>query len=195
MRDQNAPRSIQQHISIQHVGAETLVYDEQRHKAFCLNEISSVLWMLADGEHTVAQMSGAASLRLGTAVSEELVLFTVEELRREGLIEPSSISETMETVSRREMLQRLAVGGAMLLPVVAAIVAPTAAQAYSGCFDCDASPSIQAARSSQLARARRQQLNDPGTVSPNPSSSAPAFSPYTPPGIGEPMDVDPTLQP
>ena len=42
----------------------------------------------------------------------------------------------------------------MLLPAVAAIVAPTAAQAYSGCVDCS---------DSQAARARkRQSAADPG---------------------------------
>src|ERR1700678_159029 len=86
MKNHNAPRSIQEHISIQQVGTETLVYDEQRHKAFCLNEVSSIIWRLADGEHTVAQISAAASLQLKAAVNEEIVLFALEELRRDGLI-------------------------------------------------------------------------------------------------------------
>jgi Coenzyme PQQ synthesis protein D (PqqD) len=197
MNDQNAPRSIRQNISIQQVGTETLVYDETRHKAFCLNETSSVIWRLADGERTVAQMSAAASHHLGAPVSEEIVLFALDEFRRDGLIEPSFGTKDMETVSRRDMLQRLAVGGVMLLPVIAVIVAPTAAQAYSGCFDCDASQTIQAnqsARGKQLARARSQQLSNPNTLSPLPGS-VPTFSPYTAPEIGQPIVIDPELQP
>ena len=42
MRDE-APRSVQQHISSQQVGEERLVYDELRHRAFCLNASSSVV--------------------------------------------------------------------------------------------------------------------------------------------------------
>ena len=136
MKSLETPRRLQHDLSIQQVGRETLVYDERGHKAYCLNEISSVLWRLADGEHTVAQMSAAASLELGVSVSEASVLFAMEELRRDGLVEPLTSAETGEPVSRRAMLQQLAVSGAMLLPVVAAIVAPTAAQAYSGCIDC-----------------------------------------------------------
>src|ERR1700678_3939382 len=132
MNSQDTPRNIQYDLSIQQGGTETLVYDERRHKAFCLNEISSVLWRLADGERTAAQMSAAASLQLKAPVTEELVLVAIEELRRDGLIEPSPTPEAAPTISRRDLLQRLGVGGAMLLPVIAAIVAPTAAQAYSG---------------------------------------------------------------
>ncbi len=172
MNNQDAPRSIQHDISIQQVGTETLVYDERRHKAFCLNEISSVLWRLADGEHTIAQISAVASLQLKAPVSEELVLFTMDELRRDGLIEPSSNDEAAPAISRRDLLQRLGVGSAMLIPVIAAIVAPTAAQAYSGCFDCDASQAaIQSARTTQLARARRRQLSSSSAFTNIPGTS------------------------
>ena len=148
MTHQDAPRSILRHISIQRIGTETLLYDERRHKAFCLNESSAVIWTLATGEFTIAQIGAAASLQLKTQVSDEFVLFAIEELRRDGLIEPSSIAGGRPILSRRAMLQRLGVGGAMLLPVVAAIVAPTAAQAYGGCVDCS---------SSQASKVRRQQ--------------------------------------
>jgi hypothetical protein len=141
VKNQVAPRSIRQHVSVQQVGTETLVYDERRNKAFCLNESSSVIWRLSNGDNTVTQIAAAASLELKTPVGEELVLFALEELRRDGLIEPSSTAKAGTTLSRRAMLQKLGVGGAMLLPAIAAIVAPTAAQAYSGCFDCsDSSP-------------------------------------------------------
>ncbi len=132
-----APRSVQQHITTQQVGAETLVYDELRHRAFCLNASSSAVWRLADGTRTVAEISAAASEELRASLSEELVWYAIEELLRDGLMEAASSSaKTVRAISRRAMLQRLGVGGVMLLPVVASIVAPTAAQAYSGCVDC-----------------------------------------------------------
>jgi hypothetical protein len=120
---------------------ETLVYDELRHKAFCLNESSSVIWRLANGERTIAAMSAAASLQLGTQVSEEFVLFALEQLRRDGLIEPSIIAEAGPTISRRAILRTLGVSGALLLPMIAAVIAPPAAQAYNGCVDCSTAPS------------------------------------------------------
>jgi hypothetical protein len=144
MTNHDAPCRIREHISIQQIGAETLIYDEQRHKAFCLNESSSVIWMLANGENSIAQIGQIASAKLKVAVSEELALFALGELRRDGLIQTTSSAEAAPAISRRALLQRLGVGGALLLPVVAAIVAPTAAQAYSGCFDCSAGQATKA---------------------------------------------------
>ena len=96
MRHRDAPCRIREHVSIQQIGTETLVYDERRHLAFCLNESSSVIWSLANGERTIAQISGAASLQLKTPVSEDLVLFAFNELRRDGLMEPTPNAEVGE---------------------------------------------------------------------------------------------------
>jgi DNA-binding transcriptional ArsR family regulator len=169
MRNQEAPCRIHRHISTQQVGSETLVYDELRHRAFCLNASSSVIWNLCDGERTIAEMSAAASRALGTPVSEDLVRFALEELRRDGLVELRPEVESGPAMSRRAILQSLGVGGALLLPAVAAIMAPTAAQAQSGCVDCGTDVDGAAA---QAARARRlQQLNN------SQSGSAPSGSP------------------
>lgn len=154
MTNREVPHRVRNRVSIQQVARETLVYDEQRHKAFCLNETSSVIWRLVDGERTVAQIGVAATVELNTPVAEEVVSFALEELRRNGLI----VSPAAPVVSRRVALRRLGVGGALLLPAVAAIVAPTAAQAYSGCVDC--TPSFQSpasVRAGQPARARARQ--------------------------------------
>ncbi len=149
MKNSELARRIQQDIFIQEMGAETLVYDTRRHTAYCLNESSSAIWKLADGEHTVAEISAAASVELRTAISEDFVLFALAELRRDGLVEPSAPDvEAGPAISRRAMLRTLGVGGAMLLPAIAMIFAPTAAQAYSGCFDC-----------SVPAKSRRQRLS------------------------------------
>jgi hypothetical protein len=158
MNDQEAPRCTQGHLSIQQVGTETLVYDERRHKAFCLNRVSSVIWRLANGERTVAQIGAEAVLKLKAPITQGVVLFALDELRQQGLIEHSVSTAAASNVSRRIALQRLGVGAALMLPLVAAIVAPTAAQAYSGCVDC--TPDTQGLRS------RKQQQN----AAPPPSS-------------------------
>jgi hypothetical protein len=148
MNDRALPRRMQESVSIQPIGTESLVYDERRHMAFCLNESSSAIWLLADGQHTVAQISVAASVQLNAPVSEDLVLFAIAELRRDGLMEPSTVAESVPALSRRAMLRRLGVSGALLLPMIAAVLAPTAAQAYNGCVDCS---------SSRASKARRRQ--------------------------------------
>jgi hypothetical protein len=161
MMNPDAPRSMQQHISVQQVGAETLLYDERRHQAFCLNETCSVIWRLADGERTIAEISAAASIQVKVPVNDDFVRFAIEELRRDGLMESSEVAEAGHSLSRRTMLQRLGVGSALLLPTIAAIVAPTAAQAYSGCVDCSSQSS-----SIRLARARTQKPGNATTSGP-----------------------------
>jgi hypothetical protein len=161
MPDHEAPRRARGPISIQQVGAETLIYDERSHKAFCLNESSSAIWNLADGERSIAQIAAESSRNLRIPLNEELVCFALEQLRQDGLIEPSSRPEPTSTVTRRSMLQKLGVGGAMLLPAVAAILAPTAAQAYSGCVDCDVQPA--------KARRLRQPIPSRPLLIPDPS--------------------------
>jgi hypothetical protein len=189
MRSDEAPRRVQEHLSVQPVGEETLVYDELRHKAFCLNRSSAAIWRLANGERSVDAMRVLASAELGMEVGEEFVWFAVEQLRSDGLIEPARTPAAAKPVSRRAMLQRLGAGGAMLLPAIASIVAPTAAQAYSGCFDCDVSPSVRASRiakANQVERMRRQQqlLGDAngdlfGPLSPYPRpENAPPDDPF-----------------
>jgi hypothetical protein len=188
MKSRDVPRRVREQISVQEVGAETLAYDERRHRAFCLNRSCSAVWRLATGEHSVAQMSRLASIELGEEMGEEFVRFAVEELRREGLIEPVGAAEAGMPLSRRDMLQRLGVGGAMLLPAVAAIVAPTAAQAYSGCFDCSDSDPVRAkqlARASQVARMRSQQQNTSVLGAANDQG---VFSLYAQPEDGPPDD-------
>lgn len=153
---------------VQQVEAETLVYDEQRHQAFCLNESSSAVWRLADGDHTVAQIRVAAAAELKVEVSEEFVLFALAELRRDGLVEPSTVA-ARPAISRRVLLQRLGVGGALLVPAVAAIVAPKAVEAYSGCVDCTSNV-VPAQSNARMRQLRAKQLAGRGG-SPAPQTT------------------------
>jgi hypothetical protein len=148
-------------MSVQQVGTETLVYDERRHRAFCLNESSSIVWNLADGKRNFARICEEASATLGVAVSEELVMFALDQLQSDGLLEELTVDTP--AISRRALLQRLGMAGALLLPAVASIMAPTAAQAYSGCFDCSS------VAPSRAARARRLQQSNGTKPSSNPS--------------------------
>ncbi|HWB32970.1 MAG TPA: PqqD family protein [Acidobacteriaceae bacterium] len=136
-------------MTIQPMGAESLLYDEQRHMAFCLNATSAAVWRLADGTRSIAQIASAASSELSAEITPDLVCYALEELRRDGLVLPSQPTgqPAQPSISRRAALARLGVAGAALLPIVASIVAPTAAQAYSGCVNCLVSPRRQLRKS------------------------------------------------
>jgi hypothetical protein len=152
----------------QHVGSETLLYNEQTHQAFCLNPVAAQVWHLLDGAGTVPQIASAATRALETQVDDDMVLFALAEFRRDGLIDVDEPTGTLPMMDRRHLLQKLGVGTAMMLPVVAAIMAPKAAQAYNGCVDCttegdgeDATPGASKNTSRQEQDQQGRQKNTP----------------------------------
>ena len=71
------PQRLSQDLSIQHVGDETLIYDERRHLAFCLNRISSAVWERCDGAHSVRQIAEAV-VRLNQSKKQHPILICDE---------------------------------------------------------------------------------------------------------------------
>ena len=123
-------------LSVQHVGQETLIYDEQTHKAFCLNAMAAAVWNRCDGATTVPAIAASAAFALDLPMTEDLVQFTLQELLRDGLLDAAVDFVPVSVVSRRQMMVKLGIGAAMAMPIIATIVAPKAAQAYNGCVDC-----------------------------------------------------------
>jgi hypothetical protein len=120
------PRNIQgDRISIQEVETETLIYDERTHKAWCLNRSSACIWRLCNGEHTVSEIAANASAELSSPVSEDLVLFTLDELGQKELLR-GPVHVLPKELSRREIMAKAGLTAAALLPVIAALTAPPA---------------------------------------------------------------------
>ena len=128
------PRTVNQGISIQHVGDETLIYDERRHLAFCLNRISWAVWQRCDGSRSAAQIAAALQTELALPVTEEIVQLALAQFEKDGLLESGADSPAhgnpaiLGEISRRNLMMKLGYGAAMLLPVLAA-VAPQPAHA------------------------------------------------------------------
>jgi hypothetical protein len=121
------PRSVQgDRITIQEVDTETLIYNERTHRAWCLNRSSACIWRLCNGQNTVRQIADAATAELGSPVSEDLVLLTVDELREKELLEPMAAEVLPPGMTRRQMMGRMGLTAAALLPVIAALTAPPA---------------------------------------------------------------------
>jgi hypothetical protein len=130
MRPRN---TLSNRLILKEVDTETLLYDERSHKAWCLNRSSACIWHLCNGRNTVQQIATQASAQLGSPVSEDLVLFTLTELRSQNLLLPDSSSPLPDGITRREMMGRAGLAAAALLPVIAAITAlPPAAAASVG---------------------------------------------------------------
>ncbi len=131
MSHANLPLRRVRGISVQSVGQDTLVYDELRHKAFCLNPISSLVWRLSEGRRNAAQIADAASVELKHPVTQEIVLYALAQLQQDGLLESGPVEHV---ATRREMVKKLGFGAALMMPVVTAVFAPQAAEAYGGCL-------------------------------------------------------------
>jgi hypothetical protein len=137
MRKDFQPRSLKQDLSIQQVGEEILIYDERRHQAFCLNRTSAAVWTHCDGTQTAAQIANALCTELAQPVTEEIVGFALAQLEEKGLVEPSNELPAeaklaaLGHLSRRSMMAKAGAGAVVMLPAIAAILAPKPADASS----------------------------------------------------------------
>ncbi len=143
---------------IQQVGRETLVYDERTHQAFCLNPVATETWRRFDGLATPAALAAAVSAALATPVTEQAVMLAIAELRGHGLLEQEPVAVDKPVPTRRDLMRQIGAGAIALLPAVAVVMAPTAAQAYNGCVNCNAvqqNSSISPAQRRAAAQASR----------------------------------------
>jgi hypothetical protein len=138
MRQVYKPRGLRQDLSIQQVGEETLVYDQRRHQAFCLNPVSSAVWMHCDGTQSVAQIAATLSSASGQPVAEEVVDLALAQMKENGLLEPhadlaaEASFATLGPISRRSMMARVGAGAVVMLPAIAMVLAPRPADASGG---------------------------------------------------------------
>jgi hypothetical protein len=127
------PRKLQgNRITIREIEAEILIYDERTHRAWCLNPSSACIWRLCDGRNTVEAIAAGAAKELGSAVNKDLVLLTLEELQERGLLEGGTMQVLLRDASRREMMGKIGLAAAALLPVIASITAPPALAQVGG---------------------------------------------------------------
>ena len=126
------PKSRQTKLLIDHVGEETIVYDEERQEAHSLNRAARIVWEGSDGQHTVPELAALVAEKLGIPANDSIVEYALDELARVHLLENGP--DGGDQVSRRDALRRLSFAGAaaIALPVVLSLAAPTPAMAASG---------------------------------------------------------------
>jgi len=120
-------------IVIQAAGDETLIYDLKTNKAYCLNESSSAIWKLCDGNRSVSEMSFEMSKRMNAQISEDFIWLALEQFDKDGLVVGKLEPNVRFTgMSRREVIRTIGFASAVALPIVSSIVAPEASMAQSG---------------------------------------------------------------
>lgn len=123
-------------VVVQELDGEFLVYDLRTDKAFCLNDTSSVVWNACDGKRDHEQIRSVVSAQLGSEIGQDVVWLALQQLSKNGLIDGGDVESPVEFagLSRRQLMKRIGLATAVALPVVASLVAPTAAHASSLCM-------------------------------------------------------------
>lgn len=109
---------------------ELVVYDQQNHKIFHLNEAAAVVWEHCEDARSVEELTRALAAETKCPEDEEIVRLAIQELRDAGLIEVSAGRLLDKRVSRRELMEKVA-HLAIVLPAVVAMLSPTPAMAMS----------------------------------------------------------------
>ena len=122
-------------LVIQELPDETLVYDQQRHHAHCLNRTAAYVWKRCDGKSTCADVERLLREEMSIPAGEEALFLALKQLEDANLLaEPvADVAGERPAASRRELLKTigLAAAAAVCIPLVTSIVAPTPAQAGS----------------------------------------------------------------
>ena len=115
---------------------EVLVYDTAQHHIHHLNQTSAVVWRLCDGRRSVADLVREAQLKVDGTVNEDAVRLALAKLEDAELLEGALVSSLRGVgQSRRTLLKRAAVAGAVAVPAIVSMSAPAAAATGSG-GDC-----------------------------------------------------------
>jgi Coenzyme PQQ synthesis protein D (PqqD) len=125
------PRARTEGLVIKALPDEVLVHDLARHRTHCLNGPAAAVWRLCDGQRTLGQIARQLGQAPEARWSDEAVRLALDELGRAHLLtDVLTGHRDAGGVTRRQTLQRLA-AAAVVVPTVATIVAPRAADAQS----------------------------------------------------------------
>jgi hypothetical protein len=125
------PRARTEELVVKTVAGEVLVYDLTHHRAHSLNATAAALWRACNGTRSQTEIRMWAAAETGHLLDAAVVDYALRQLDRAGLLATPGGVASREGVhlTRRDLIRRGALVGA--IPVVASIVAPTAADAQS----------------------------------------------------------------
>lgn len=153
----HTPTARRDRLIVRELESETLVYDQARNEAHCLNHTAALVWKHCDGRTTVdeiARLLGDELMLIGdeqqTAVDPKLVWLALAQLRRRRLLlerVPRGATKSAQfsnvgrpRISRRELALRLGQAMVIALPLITTIAAPQPASAASCSPNCGVPP-------------------------------------------------------
>ena len=144
------PRARSAGLVVRDLPGEVVVYDRDSHQAHCLNRTAALVFRNADGRRTVADLARLLAAETGATVDGDVVRATIDRLREACLLEaggddldPGAVAPAGAGPvdgSRREMMRRVGLGAAALLPLVTSMLVPTPAEAANTCIPAEPCP-------------------------------------------------------
>lgn len=132
LASQNLPRARKDGLVLREIRDELLVYDLDRHKAFCLNETAVSVWKRCDGKQTVADVALAFEKEYKAPVDEQVVWLALDQLEKYHLLDGKPARpRRVPALTRRQMVRALGMTAAFVLPAIVVITAPTAVSAQA----------------------------------------------------------------
>jgi hypothetical protein len=140
MGDPLKPQARRDGLVINELPEEIIIYDLETNEAHCLNRTASLVWKHCDGRTTPAKIAANLQKELKAPVNEDLVWYALGQLGKDRLLIESIARPPAAAgvqLSRRDLVKRLGLAAVIAVPLITTIVAPTAAEAASGCVDCN----------------------------------------------------------
>ncbi|HJQ67368.1 MAG TPA: PqqD family peptide modification chaperone [Blastocatellia bacterium] len=125
---QLAPQARSNGLVVEELADEVLVYDLDRDRAHCLNQTAANVWRLCDGKSSPAEIAARLGVELEPAAAQEVVWTAIDQLGRAGLLD-KKVKRPTPSISRRDVMKKIAVAAAIGVPAVTSVVAPKATHA------------------------------------------------------------------
>lgn len=127
----NLPIARSTDIVHQFLDKEVLIYDLKAHKAYNLNETSTIIYHSCNGKTSFEELKNKYQF------TDDLIFLALEDLRKADLLEESEIlsKSPFAGMSRRDVIKKVALGTMIAMPVISSLIVPTAARASSVCTD------------------------------------------------------------
>ena len=119
------PKARTENLLEQNLEKETLIYDLLIDKAFNLNETLSIIYKACGQNETFDD------LKQKHRFTDDFIYLALDELKRENLL-AEDYQSPFANVNRREVIRKVGLATMLALPLIAGLVAPTAANAASG---------------------------------------------------------------
>src|ERR1700686_4261480 len=108
MTSKLAPKARKNKLIVKELSNEVLVYDENNHKAHCLNETAALVWKFCDGRTSIPQMTRMLEKEMSVAVPEQAVWLAIKQLEGSRLLDMSVTQQAwLPQTSRRTIMRTI----------------------------------------------------------------------------------------